>query len=283
MVQEFKKLAHGIPGVFNAHTQTPFTLRCWPIVVSGDGPASAEAMGFKKPGGAYRPCHQCLITGDRGDGGNTYYILHTAEDIQEPDLRTDVRVIVELWNEIDDANNKQNKGKFLGITHRSILLDLETHDFPQSFPLDLMHCVLQNLLPQIHALWGGTKQSEAEAAAKEDREFKARLRQLNIEIDEQPLQEQSPILPCVLPPKEWSVIAKYMVESASTIPQLLGKAPRAIDTRHKSFKAMEWEALLVRDGPSLFHHLGPEFKPYLQNFILLRDIFARKVVEDYYS
>jgi hypothetical protein len=142
--------------------------------------------------------------------------------------------------------------------------------------LDLMHCVLQNLLPQIHALWGGTKQSEAEAAAKEDREFKARLRQLNIEIDEQPLQEQSPP-PCVLPPKEWFVIAKYMFESASTIAQLLGKAPRAIDTRHKSFKAMEWCVMDPRYSTTWVLNSN------LQNFILLRYIFAHKVGEDYYS
>src|ERR1700688_3683726 len=66
-----------------------------------------------------------------------------------------------------------------------------------------------------------------------------------------------------------------MIRSRSTIPNLLGQAPRAIDTRHKSFKAMEWEAFLVRDGIALLCHLGPEFRPYLENFKLLRDIYVQ--------
>src|ERR1700712_3770576 len=50
-------------------------------------------------------------------------------------------------------------GMRLGITRVSSLTQLSSLHFPHSFPLDLMHCVLQNVVPELHRIWGGRYKS----------------------------------------------------------------------------------------------------------------------------
>lgn len=67
-------------------------------MVTGDGPAVAEAMGFKRPGNALRPCRCCMIESELGEPGNrgkqTYYVPHTGYDFSNPPLRENVREVV---------------------------------------------------------------------------------------------------------------------------------------------------------------------------------------------
>ena len=41
----------------------------------------------------------------------------------------------------------------LGITRRTVLLDLPTLHFPRSFVIDLMHCILINIVPTLWDIW----------------------------------------------------------------------------------------------------------------------------------
>jgi hypothetical protein len=44
-----------------------------------------------------------------------------------------------------------------GITHSSILLELQLIYFLQSFSTDIMHCVLLNIILFLYRLWNGIK------------------------------------------------------------------------------------------------------------------------------
>src|SRR6266480_975642 len=88
MINELKQLNTGI-SCHDATTDSDFTLRAWVTIVTGDGPAAAEIMGFKRPGNAYRPCRHCLINGVLSSSSRTYYIPHTHYNFEHPRLRPD--------------------------------------------------------------------------------------------------------------------------------------------------------------------------------------------------
>ena len=52
LVDELKQLDYGVKA-FDANMGQEFILRAWVTMVTGDGPAIAEAIGFKRPGNAY--------------------------------------------------------------------------------------------------------------------------------------------------------------------------------------------------------------------------------------
>ena len=142
LVRELLSLARGVPDIFNSYTNQTFTLRAHLILVSADGPASASAIGMKTPGNSMRPCHQCYIIPTKSES-NRYYITHSPEDYIHLDRRDNLRGFIARWDAMPDPVLKGEAGKQYGLVKISILLQLESLDFPKSFPLDLMHCVLQ--------------------------------------------------------------------------------------------------------------------------------------------
>jgi hypothetical protein len=88
MVDELKQLNTGID-CYDAATDSDFTLRAWVTIATGDGPAVADIMGFKRPGNAYRPCCHCLIKGVLSSSSRTYYVPHTHYNFTQPRLRPD--------------------------------------------------------------------------------------------------------------------------------------------------------------------------------------------------
>lgn len=48
-------------------------------------------------------------------------------------------------------------GTLLGITRRPLLIDLKSLHWPRSFPVDIIHCVLLNIVPNLHELWGSKR------------------------------------------------------------------------------------------------------------------------------
>ena len=156
LVEELKGLDHGAEA-FDANTGQTFTLRAWVTMVTGDGPAIAEAIGFKRPGNAYRPCRCCLIKGKHGpaQGQNknrTYYVPHTDYNFRHPPFRGDDADTRELIALVEEANSAAESKRW-GITRASILLELRSLHFTRSFPMDLMHCVLLNITETLFKLW----------------------------------------------------------------------------------------------------------------------------------
>ena len=200
------------------------------------------------------------------------------QQIEQLPLRADLRADIEAWSQISPQSEQKRIGKLLGLAGKTILLRLPTLRFPQSFPLDLMHCVLQNTVPLIFARMGGTQNTDDATSAKKDRQL---LRDLAIR---RVVMEELPVGPpqhsARLDKKVWINIGLRQENARRFIPSQLGQGPRRIDTRHKGYKAMEWEAFLVRDGPSLLADVGTRFAPYLTNFLLLRKIYRQAVARE---
>jgi hypothetical protein len=74
-------------------------------------------------------------------------------------LRIDSPCPVPLINGVSyrskHAKPRLAKTQELRITKETALLELPTLSFPESFPLDLMHCILLNVIPSIHDELGG--------------------------------------------------------------------------------------------------------------------------------
>ncbi|TGO31563.1 hypothetical protein BHYA_0524g00010 [Botrytis hyacinthi] len=320
MVDEMLVLGKGIHSLddyngskhrlYNSFTNKPFILRAWIIIVSGDGPGRAEAMGLKEPGNAYRPCHYCMICGVRKSNGGSYYIPHTAAQLRDGglELRNNVRFQLREWEGM--RVDKTAKGKYWGFARSSILLKLESIHFTKSTGIDIMHCILQNVIQDLHLLWGGRRFNldDEKFYRKRVRELKKRHKQQenkallstlrggnpslhrvrnattsqvsdseDIERDfedrrEDGLDEEVFLAPYVVPEKEWRRLGTIQEEARYTIPSQLGQGARRIDKYWKGYKAAEWEEFLVRDGTILLTNLSG-FEPYLENFTLLRDIY----------
>jgi hypothetical protein len=284
LVEELHILADGVADVKNDFTGESFDLRAHLILVSADGPASADAMGLKRPGNAIRPCHHCMIPGVNGadkEGKSHYYVPHKdIQDLANLPPRTQLRDLIDHFDALPSGGEKTGLGQYTGIVKRSILQDINTLSFPESFPPDLMHCVLQNIMPKIFNLFGGTKKAERSAAKVADEEYRKRAeREWGVEaVAEKAATATAKYLatdlPSTLPDRVWDEVGKTQDESRRTIPTLLGQGPRPINTRWKGYKAMEWEAFLIRDGLSLLSHLDLQYEQNLLNFQVLRSIYV---------
>ena len=282
VVQELKELGQGIPDCANESSETTFTLHAYLMLISADGLASADAIGMKKPGNSYRPCHQCSIMATLGLN-RTYYIPHSPNmDLHNLSPRQNLRKVFSLWEALADPKRKKEMSQELGLVKSSILMELPTLHFPRSFPLDLMHCVLQNIMPELFRLWGGKRSREDKKARSNEREYRKRLQRDFGNTIELPAQPDLTPQPYELSDKKWQEIGKWQTASRRTIPTNLGQAPRPIDKNYGGYKAMEWQEFLVRDGPALLSHLATtrdgddtEFTPFYLNFLLLRKIYVQ--------
>jgi len=139
-----------------------------------------------------------------------------------------------------------------------------------------MHCVLLNILPEYHRLLGGTKAAEdTETKQQHKKNRKVILETLGEEaaVAFDANGSKTPSFSYIISQKQWKDIGQWQERSRPLIPALLGQAPRPINTRFAGYKAMEWEAFLIRDGMALLSNLGNNFRPYLMNFRLLRRIY----------
>ena len=172
----------------------------------------------------------CHIHGKKFRNSKTnadrYYVPNDSEYYAFRDnLRQDIREVME-------TNSDEYKTNF-GIVRSSILLELPSLDFPRSFPIDSMHCVLLNVAPKLFKIW----------------------------IEDNLFQNANSL----------DTIGSAMAASAIEIPTYLGHAPRRIDKHYNGFKAAEWKTWLLYYGaPLLFEHLDEK---YLRNFRRLSRIF----------
>jgi hypothetical protein len=245
LVDELLLLDKGVPA-FDGNTRTAFQLRAWVTMVTGDGPALADAIGMKRPGNALRPCRTCEIKAERGGAkSKTYYVPHTNYDFSSPPLRSDLRDIIKL---VDEADSEEYR-KRTGVSRSSILLELQSLHFPRSFPADIMHLVLQNIAPLLYQLWNRTK------LAIDDRNH-----------------SNFAVRPYHLDDAAIEAISSALANARGEIPTYLGHAPRRINNHYKGYKAAEWEAWLKLFGvPLLDQRLN---EAYVENFRTLSRIYT---------
>ena len=122
-------------------------------------------MGFKRPGNTKTPCRMCLLQGVSYN--NTYYYPHHPHSQFKANnlpLRTRVRRCIKDVI----ATHCSETEKEWGIVSESIFLELNSVHFPRSFPIDLMHCILQNITHMLYSLWNGSKLSIDRSSTYED-------------------------------------------------------------------------------------------------------------------
>lgn len=122
-----------------------------------------------------------------------------------------------------------------GITGRSILFELHSIAFPDSFPVDIMHILFENVAPAMHRHWTGTF-------------FKDNCTQDDY----------------ALPPGTWKDIGDIMERNRGDMPTDFGRAPLNIHRHASSFKAEQWLTWIVLYSLPLLHNRLPE-----RYFILL--------------
>lgn len=240
LVDEILQMSDGVPAL-DGRTLASFNLRAWVTMVTGDGPALADAIGMKRPGNAFRPCRTCQIKAEKGGPrARTYYVPHSGYNFKNPPLRSNLREVIRLVAEADS----EESSRISGISRSSILLELRSLHFPRSFPADIMHLVLQNIAPTLYALWNRTK--------------------LSCDKDEHQ--------PYHLGGESIESISSALADSRSHVPTYLGHAPRRIDNHHKGYKAAEWEAWLKLFGvPLLDQRLNEQC---VDNFRILCQIYT---------
>ena len=246
LVDELEALENGQVTAVDGDTGREFILHAHVLIVTGDGPATADAMGMKSPGNAFRSCRMCTIAGTRRTDvrQSPYYVPHTNYPFERPPIRTNLRDNI---NTVEIANDDESR-RLTGIKDKSELLRLRSIHFPRSFPGDIMHCVLQNITPMLFQLWNGTKLAIDDKKASHSRAY----------------QDCSGLPSYCLKKDDLDSIGDALAQSRATIPLSLGHAPRRINNHYKGFKAAEWKAWLIHYGtPLLWKHLD---ETYLANF-----------------
>src|SRR5438045_8998630 len=105
-----------------------------------DEPAIVNIMSFKRLKNAFRSCHHYLITETSED--NIYYVSHTDYNFDRSSLQHEnLHEIIHLLIKV----NFSEHCKQYEINQVSILLELESLHFSQSFSVDIMHCILLNI------------------------------------------------------------------------------------------------------------------------------------------
>jgi Transposase family tnp2 len=238
VVEELKALASGIENVYDAHTKEIFTMRAHLVLVNADLPAMAKTMGISGHG-SYNHCRFCEIQGIHSSS-HIYCPLRTPKSWPEDmafdhnpawlplrDNATYRRVAVETLRH--EAFNPQARGRCeYGVAQYSMFYQLDTIDFPRSFPNDVMHLIFQNVVPNLFRWWSG----EFLPKNEDDPDY----------VDE-----------LAIPKPIWRDIGSDMERSLRSIPSSYGKSLRNIQKYNKSFKAEEWSNFLLHYSSVLLH------------------------------
>ena len=150
---------------YDAKRNKNFTLRAHILSWSGDLPALAKVMctiGHN----SYQGYHFCYLRGIYcANNKHVYYPLlppkrltstrYTSNALPERTHRRYLQDIDTIENSGSKANRTQSI-KAAGINGRSIMFELRSIRFPDSFPVDIMHSLFENVAPAMFRHWTGT-------------------------------------------------------------------------------------------------------------------------------
>ncbi|KAB5587541.1 Transposase family Tnp2 protein [Ceratobasidium theobromae] len=231
LIEELIELASGTPAV-DYVKGVIFALRAHILAGFGDIPAISKILEFLGHNGHF-PCRLCLIKSVRGvtakGGTHLYCPLHRSGAAGPPidPLQLQLRQhdeCVRLGFEVLKGKSDNARAKLAaksGIKGVSVFHELPSVSIPNTFPVDIMHMVWINLVPQLTKLWTGT---------------------FNMLDDG---REDYSIHPTV-----WDALAKLTESSGSTIPSSFGcRVPNLNATSH--FTAESWSMWATLLAPSL--------------------------------
>ena len=223
---ELEELAKGIESL-DLHSKEVFLLRAFLILVFGDMPAIAKAMQMKGHNN-FCPCRGCEIHGVRHPPGTVYYIPLTQQseedsyDAKTLPRRTHKRFIdqAEAVVNAPTAAEEDRLSMECGIKGRPLLSFLDRLSFPLSFPLDFMHLVFENLVPNLVAHYTGN------------------FKNLDDGTEEY-----------IIPAKIWSEICKTGSASGDTIPSQFGARIPNLEKERSHMTAESWSFWVMYIGP----------------------------------
>ena len=169
LIDELLQLVEGI-GTFDASSEKgeAFILCAHLLSVFGDMPAIAKVMWMKGHNGI-APCHCCKITGlwIPDTCSSAHYV--PLDQSRHPHVKDDIHVYdaakLPLWThdemlsqaaKVDAVPNITQANRLAtkyGINGTPALAQLPSILLPESFPLDFMHLIWENLIPNLVRLW----------------------------------------------------------------------------------------------------------------------------------
>ena len=158
---ELKKLARGVASL-DLHSKQAFLLCVFLILIFGDMPAIAKFMRMKGHN-SFCPCHFCEIHGVRCPPGKIYYVPlaqfdgEASYDAGALEKRTHKQFLNQAEEVIMAQLNAEEDRLSLvyGIKGVPLLSLISMLTLLTSFPLDFMHLIFENLVPNLVAHYTG--------------------------------------------------------------------------------------------------------------------------------
>ena len=215
LYDELNKLAKGV-STLDPWEEELFWQHVYLILGFGDYPGIAKLTRMKGHNGLH-PCQFCEIIGIRAEGGKVYYVpLWRPEGSIDPanlPMCSHNRFVAQGTTVLEAATNVEAEqlAKDSGIKGVPLLASLNTLNFPFSFPLDFMHLIFENLIPNLIRHYTGT------------------FKDLNSSIENY-----------ILSKEVWIEICKAGSASGDTIPSSFGSWMPNIETERSSMTAEAW-------------------------------------------
>ncbi|CAG8787807.1 16657_t:CDS:2, partial [Gigaspora margarita] len=225
LINELKQLQEGIQCIDGA-TEETFILRAYILSWSGDILALAKIM-CTTGHNSYKACRFCSIHGVCcNKNQHVYFSLKPPNNIYLLDVAT-----IKYLNGSSRKREVQERGKLfvllscnilnnmlgnilylLGVNDRSILFELKSIRFPDSFPVDIMHGLFENIAPAMLRHWSGSFFRDSQFSSSE----------------------------YIIPNNAWAKIGKPMEKNKKNMPLSFGCPPINIQCHSAAFKAEHW-------------------------------------------
>jgi hypothetical protein len=155
LAEEIFQLAAGVKA-YDALSNSHFDLRAFLLVVFGDFPAVSMLMKMKGVNGI-SPCRSCKINAVSipGDKNRTYYVPPLTDLTGLGRSHAELMAQAELVDKASTKAEAETLSKEFGVKGRSILSEIDSMSFPQSFPFDFMHVAWENVMKTLTTLWSG--------------------------------------------------------------------------------------------------------------------------------
>jgi len=166
LAEELFQLATGVKA-YDALSNSHFSLRAFLLVVFGDLPAVSMLMKMKGVNGI-SPCRSCKIKATQmpSDKNRTYYVPPSVDLTGLGRSHGELMAQAELVDKAATQVEAEALSKEFGVKGRSILSEIDSLSFPQSFPLDFMHVAWENVMKTLVTLWTGEYKGLGEGCRK---------------------------------------------------------------------------------------------------------------------
>jgi hypothetical protein len=256
LIDELLKLAKGVP-VFDAVANEMFNFRAHLLKAFGDMPAIAKLMRMKGHNG-FCSCRFCKITGVRipMSTNKTHYVPLDRSTHPNPNsipcfdpaelpMRTHAEMVSQA-RAVDAAllqssAESERLSKACGINGVSSLFRLPSISFPFACPIDFMHLLYENVIPNLVRLWNGS------------------FKELGSDPD------------CRIPSADWDAIGRACGASGATIPSQLGGRVPNLAQHPGEMTAEAWSFWTLYLAPIVLHNQFTDATFY-QHFLQLRSL-----------